>query len=118
MIDHGDDMMTPINNRSINDLDAADDDVFVADVRGIDEALGVFSFGDGAGSPVPGTNNRKAAYAKFSADNLPRMKEELPGLKLSQYQERMSDLWRKSSDNPDNRSVSRGINLTPQPPGR
>ena len=125
-MDHGDDMMTPIKNRNLNELET-DEDVFVEDVRGIDEALGVFSFADGgAGSPIPtGSINKKAAYNKFCSDLLPKMKAELPGLKLSQYQERLGDAWKKSSENPENRgtpqpsnrAASRGV-LTPQPPGR
>lgn len=106
-MDHGDEMMTPIMNRNlnVNELDETDEDVFVADVRGIDEALNVFGIDTGGGSsPMPtGSINKKAAYLKFSADLLPRMKEELPGLKLSQYNERISDAWKKSSENPENR---------------
>jgi len=31
----------------------------------------------------------KAAYAKFEEDRLQEMKEEMPGLKLSQYKEKI-----------------------------
>jgi hypothetical protein len=30
------------------------------------------------------------------------MKEELPGLKLSQYKERIFEQWKRSPENPDN----------------
>lgn len=121
IVDHGEDMMQPVNNRPV-ELET-DDDVFVHDVRGIDDALGVFSFADKA-TPVPqaGGSSRKAQYARFCDNLLPQLKEEYPGLKLSQYQERMFDAWKKSPENPDNQvgiqRASSGSSRSPVPTGR
>ena len=38
----------------------------------------------------------------FEERELARLKEENPGLKLSQLKERVSKAWEKSPDNPDN----------------
>lgn len=44
----------------------------------------------------------KALYAKFEAKMLPEMKEDYPGLRLSQYKDKIFQLWKKSPENPAN----------------
>ena len=44
----------------------------------------------------------KALYLEFEARMLPQMKEEYPGLRLSQYKEKIFQLWKKSPENPAN----------------
>lgn len=44
----------------------------------------------------------KALYSEFEAKMLPIVKEEQPGLRLSQYKERVFALWKKSPENPAN----------------
>jgi Coiled-coil domain-containing protein 124 /Oxs1 len=52
---------------------------------------------------------QKAQYAAFEQRQLPIIKETNPGLKLSQYKERIFDMWKTSPENPINQ-VSRGGN--------
>jgi hypothetical protein len=49
-----------------------------------------------------GKVNRKAVYAEWFDRNLPRIKEDFPGLKLQQYKDKLFKEWKKSSENPDN----------------
>jgi hypothetical protein len=44
----------------------------------------------------------QALYNAYYENQLVVMKEELPGLKLSQYKERIFELWKRSPENPDN----------------
>uniref|UniRef100_A0A7S3EYD0 Coiled-coil domain-containing protein n=1 Tax=Haptolina ericina TaxID=156174 RepID=A0A7S3EYD0_9EUKA len=67
---------------------------------GMDEALAALSVGEGSGSG--GKVNLKAAYLAFEERELVRLKEEKPGLKLSQYKELAHKNWQKSSENPSN----------------
>jgi hypothetical protein len=77
------------------------------DASGIDaamDALGVSGGmpGGGAGGAQPGTMNMKAAYAMFEEQEMPRLKEDRPGLKMSQYKEALFKIWKKSPMNPQN----------------
>ena len=44
----------------------------------------------------------KAAFEAFKEAEMPRMREDMPGLKLSQYKERLWKKWQKHPDNPHN----------------
>jgi Coiled-coil domain-containing protein 124 /Oxs1 len=44
----------------------------------------------------------KALYLEFEARMLPQMKEEYPGLRLSQYKDKIFQMWKKSPENPAN----------------
>eukprot|EP01084_Bolivina_argentea_P207178 353537_1 len=44
----------------------------------------------------------KAAYAEFQEREIPRLREERPGLRLSQYKEICFKNWQKSPENPFN----------------
>jgi hypothetical protein len=65
---------------------------------GIDAALGSLNVG-GGGVVV---TNRKALYMAFEERKMAEIKEEQPGLKMSQYMERVFALWKKSPENPEN----------------
>lgn len=54
------------------------------------------------GSGGPKRVNMKALYAAFEERELARLKVDQPGLKLSQYKERVFAAWQKSPDNPNN----------------
>jgi len=73
---------------------------------GIENAIGaldIASSSDAAkGRGGPARVNVKAAYAAFEEAELPRLKEENPGLKHAQYQERLNKLWARHPDNPHN----------------
>ncbi|EOD19839.1 hypothetical protein EMIHUDRAFT_458662 [Emiliania huxleyi CCMP1516] len=73
------------------------------DASGIDDAIAALDVGGGGGGGGgPKRVNRKALYKEFEERELARLKEENPGLKLSQLKERVSKAWEKSPDNPDN----------------
>ena len=42
------------------------------------------------------------ARSEYEEREIARLKDENPGLKLSQLKERVSKAWEKSPDNPDN----------------
>jgi membrane protein involved in colicin uptake len=71
---------------------------------GIDAALASLSVG-GAGGSTP-VKFSKAMYNEFEARMLPVVKEESPGLRLSQYKELIWQLWKKSPENPANQVAS------------
>ena len=54
--------------------------------------------GGAAGKKV----NMKAAFKEFEEREIARLKEENPGLKLSQLKERAFQAWQKSPENPTN----------------
>lgn len=74
------------------------------DASGVDDAIAALELTRGASSSSSGPQrvNLKAAYLAFEERELPRLKAEQPGLKLSQYKERISEAWRKSPENPNN----------------
>jgi hypothetical protein len=63
---------------------------------GIDAALGSLKVGVGE------KKSSKALYKDFETRMLPEVKEEYPGLRLSQQKEKVWALWKKSPDNPEN----------------
>lgn len=61
---------------------------------GIDEAIDCFG--------EEPAKNKKALYKEFYERNLPILKTELPGLRLSQYEDKIHKMWKISFDNPNN----------------
>ena len=74
---------------------------------GVDDAMAALDLASrgGGSSSAGGKVNLKAAYAAFEEREMPRLKEENPGLKLSQYKERVQKAWEKSPENPANQTV-------------
>lgn len=66
---------------------------------GIDAALSTLNVSGGPQSPP---KSAKALYNEFEARMLPQIKEEYPGLRLSQLKEKVWALWKKSPENPAN----------------
>lgn len=64
---------------------------------GIDAALGHLNVADAAKSS-------KALYKEFEARMLPQIKEEFPGLRMTQQKEKIWNLWKKSPENPMNQT--------------
>lgn len=64
---------------------------------GLDAALTSLDVGDGAD-----VKRRKALYLAFEAKMLPVVKSDYPGLRLTQYKEKVFNLWKKSPENPAN----------------
>lgn len=73
------------------------DDEHVA--TGIDEALGLMSMG---GTVSQNATSTKAMFKAYEERMMPEMKQEYPGLKLSQYKEKIFQKWKKSPENPAN----------------
>lgn len=48
----------------------------------------------------------KAAYNKFEEENLPKLKQENPNLRLSQLKQMIRKDWMKSPDNPLNQRLA------------
>jgi len=74
---------------------------------GVDDAIAALTIAtSGAGSSGDGKKvNLKAAFAAFEEREIVRLKEENPGLKLSQYKERAFKAWEKSPENAANAAV-------------
>lgn len=71
------------------------------DASGIDAALSSLNIRGGAGGTAL-VKSAKALYNEFEERMLPVVKAEFPGLRLSQYKEKIWQLWKKSPDNPAN----------------
>jgi hypothetical protein len=71
-----------------------------AGASGLDAALDHLDISS-SNNPIAATS-AKALYNKFEAKMLPQVKEDYPGLRLTQYKEKVWALWKKSSDNPAN----------------
>lgn len=68
---------------------------------GIEDAIAALSTD---ATTSKGRVNLKAEFKKFEEVEMARLKEQQPGLKLSQYKERCWQNWQKSPDNPLNQS--------------
>lgn len=66
---------------------------------GIDAALSHLNVSGSGGDEI---KSPKALYNQFEARMLPVVKEEYPGLRLTQYKEKVWNLWKKSPENPAN----------------
>eukprot|EP00980_Cylindrotheca_fusiformis_P021506 scaffold8353_cov138-Cylindrotheca_fusiformis.AAC.37 len=66
---------------------------------GIDGALDALNIGLGGPTAEP---TRKALYKAFEERKMIELKQELPGLKMSQYKDKIFSLWKKSPENPAN----------------
>ena len=100
VVNHHDDLLVPLNNH-------LDEDDFEHG-RGLDAAVDLMSDainGVKLADDHP-ERRQKALYNAFFERQLPIMKEEQPGLKLSQYKERIFDLWKTSPENPRNQKVA------------
>ncbi|CEG49138.1 Uncharacterized conserved protein [Plasmopara halstedii] len=71
------------------------------EARSLDAALELLSVGDKEIEKHP-ERRAKAAYKAFEEVMLPQIKEDYPGLKLSQYKHKLSEMWRRSPENPLN----------------
>ena len=97
IIDHMDKPLPVINNR------LEEDDY--EEVTGLDAALDTMTIAvKGGGDNVDAHPERrqKAMYNAYYEMMLPIIKEDHPGLKLSQYKERIFDAWKSAPENPRN----------------
>mmetsp|Transcript_23655 Transcript_23655/g.35186 ORF Transcript_23655/g.35186 Transcript_23655/m.35186 type:complete len:167 (-) Transcript_23655:123-623(-) len=71
------------------------------DASGIDSALKSMSVAGGKDDDHP-EKRMKALHKAFEERMMPEMKQQYPGLKRSQYLEKIFALWKKSPENPQN----------------
>jgi hypothetical protein len=81
-----------------------DDNAAVSGIDGALESLNIGVGGGGSGAAGTGTSgpSAKALFKAFEERTLREMKQEHPGLKLSQYKDKIFQLWKKSPENPAN----------------
>jgi hypothetical protein len=79
-----------------SDLNVINNNVNIDDVHssGIDSALDIFSDNE------QNTNNIKMLYKSFYNDQILMLKEINPGLRLSQYNDKIQKLWKNCPQNP------------------
>lgn len=70
-----------------------------AGASGINNALGLLGVKDDAAAE---SKNVKVLYNAFLDKTMPGIRADNPGLKMSQYKERVQKLWDKSPENPRN----------------
>ena len=91
VLNHGDDLMVENTNHRGEDE--------FASASGLDGALDLLAVGDKAVDKHP-ERRQKAAFNAYTDKMLPILKEEHPGLKLSQYKERIFQMWKTAPENP------------------
>ena len=68
----------------------------------------------GSGPPLKeDSKNRKALYMAYKERMMPVVKEENPGLRLRQYEDRIFEMWKKAPENPANRDLAREAAVPP-----
>ncbi|XP_066273744.1 coiled-coil domain-containing protein 124-like [Branchiostoma lanceolatum] len=85
-------------NKLIADQLAAEGAV---EARSVEEAISVLSVKEAAVDRHP-ERRMKAAYNKYEEENLPRLKQENPNMRLSQLKQMLKKDWMKSPENPMN----------------
>lgn len=73
--------------------------------RNVEDAISVLSVKEAEVDRHP-EKRMKAAYNKFEEENLPRLKQENPNLRLSQLKQMIRKDWMKSPDNPLNQRLA------------
>lgn len=94
VVDHSESLLVENPNRRVEDEDEA-----FETATGLENAIDALAVGGGSEDLHP-ERRQKALYNAFFERTLPEMKESLPGLKLSQYKERIFEMWKTSPENP------------------
>lgn len=76
----------------------------IVDARSVDTALAQMTLASDLPPDRHPERRLKAAFKAFEEAELPRLREEKPGLTHTQYGEMVWKLWRKSPDNPLNQA--------------
>ncbi|XP_016066303.1 PREDICTED: coiled-coil domain-containing protein 124 isoform X2 [Miniopterus natalensis] len=74
------------------------------EARTIEEAIAVLSVAEEAGDRHP-ERRMRAAFTAFEEEQLPRLKQENPNMRLSQLKQLLKKEWLRSPDNPMNQRV-------------
>jgi hypothetical protein len=108
------DMIPENTNRSIADDKAAEQAEWggnlVTASGTIDDAMAAMSINTPITKSAP-EKRMKAAYKKYEAEQMVWLRADIPGLKRSQYKERIFKAWQKAPENPKNEvaDVENGI---------
>lgn len=95
VMDHGDSLMVENANHRESDFESA---------TGLESALDLLAVGSEADKHPE--RRQKAAYQAYFDKTLPVMQEDHPGMKLSQYKERIFEMWRTAPENPHNAAAT------------
>lgn len=71
-----------------------------AEARNVEEAIAVLSIKDEDNVDKHPEKRMKAAYEEYANTRLPELKQENPGMRLSQLKQMMFKEWQKHPDNP------------------
>ncbi|XP_021903820.1 coiled-coil domain-containing protein 124 [Carica papaya] len=74
----------------------------ILEARSVEEAIARMSVADTLPADKHPERRLKASFKAFEEAELPRLKEEKPGLTHNQYKDMIWKLWKKSPDNPLN----------------
>lgn len=74
------------------------------DASGVEGALQALG-GSGASKDEHPEKRMKALHKAFEEKMMPQMKQDYPGLKMSQYKEKIFNIWKKSPENPMNMNI-------------
>lgn len=74
------------------------------DARGVDAALKVLTVKDDTDGDKHPEKRMKAAWKAYEERMLPQLKQDKPGLKMSQYKEMLWKTWQKAPENPLNQA--------------
>ena len=93
-------------HKNLNRQKAAEESKGIFSATGVENAISALSLATKNDSDSPSDRNpekrMKAAYMAFEERRLGEMKSEMPGLKRSQYKEKIWKEWQKSPENPMN----------------
>lgn len=77
----------------------------VVEARSVEEAIAKMSVADSLPVDRHPERRLKASFKAFEEAELPKLKEEKPGLTHNQYKDMVWKLWKKSPDNPLNQAA-------------
>ncbi|GAB4853109.1 hypothetical protein Ancab_017293 [Ancistrocladus abbreviatus] len=77
----------------------------IIEAHTVEEAIAQMSVSEGLPVDKHPERRLRAAFKAFEDAELPRLKEEKPGLTHTQYKDMIWKLWKKSPDNPLNRTA-------------
>jgi len=72
----------------------------VETARNLDQAIDLLGSGGAAAADAHPEKRQKAAHKAFEERMLVELKESMPGMRMSQYKDRIFEMWKKSSENP------------------
>ena len=91
VLDHGDKLLVENTNKQ-------DDDVIQA--SGINSALSALSTNEVIDEDAHPERRQKAMHKAYVEKMMPIVKQEHPGLRMTQYQEKIFEMWKTSPENP------------------